>query len=63
MMPQLVGDWGTPVPGSYKAAAALIGPDVEVLLLVYSYTTIPNPPGTYYIGPSVPGGLGYDSTK
>ena len=49
MMPQLVGDWGTPVPGSYKAAAALIGPDVEVLLLVYSYTTIPNPPGTYYI--------------
>mmetsp|Transcript_23839 Transcript_23839/g.49001 ORF Transcript_23839/g.49001 Transcript_23839/m.49001 type:complete len:484 (+) Transcript_23839:77-1528(+) len=30
MMPQLVGDWGTPVPGSYKAATALIGPDVEV---------------------------------
>eukprot|EP00439_Symbiodinium_sp_Y106_P081669 s689_g20.t2 len=29
MMPQLVGDWGTPVSGSYKAAT-VIGPDVEV---------------------------------
>ena len=30
MMPQLVGDWGTPVPGSYKECLTLIGPDVEV---------------------------------
>eukprot|EP00439_Symbiodinium_sp_Y106_P008793 s1795_g1.t1 len=29
MMPQLVGDWGTPVPGSYKECLTLIGPDVE----------------------------------
>ena len=33
MMPQLVGDWGTPVSGSYKAAT-VIGPDVEVILLM-----------------------------
>ncbi|CAJ1331844.1 unnamed protein product [Effrenium voratum] len=28
-LPQLVGDWGVPVPGSYKASLTMIGPDVE----------------------------------
>ncbi|CAE7467126.1 unnamed protein product, partial [Symbiodinium pilosum] len=30
LMPQLVGDWGTPLPGSYKECMTMIGPDVEV---------------------------------
>lgn len=29
MMPQVVGDWATPVPGSYKACLTMVGPDVE----------------------------------
>ena len=33
-MPQLVGDWGTPVPGSYKECLTMIGPDVEVGMAV-----------------------------
>ncbi|CAJ1431764.1 unnamed protein product [Effrenium voratum] len=28
-LPQLVGDWGVPLPGSYKACLTMVGPDVE----------------------------------